>query len=138
MNDVGNIEFKIEQGKFPWELKPGEAIEVMQDGKPGLILCCPNCGKPASGNHEWNPDTKNTVTVHCSWSVRLAWLFKKRKIFKCMTYQPLFHMASNREQPCCFYSGAFFQDKRSGRRIFPAHPVFSYLLTLSFILVSLI
>lgn len=76
--DVSQIEFKIVQEKMPWELKPGEAIQVMQDGKLGLILCCPVCGKSASGNHQWDAETKTLTPsiVHdidgCGWHGHLT------------------------------------------------------------------
>jgi hypothetical protein len=73
MIEVKDIEFKIVQGKMPWELKPGEALEVTQEGRLGLILCCPACGKSASGTHQWDPDTQtlSPSIVHdvegCGW-----------------------------------------------------------------------
>lgn len=69
--EVDKVEFKIVQEKYPDDLLPGEAIQVIQEGRLGLILCCPYCGKPASGRHIWNPETQtlSPSIIHdpCGW-----------------------------------------------------------------------
>lgn len=74
--DVTQIEFKIAQEKIADDLLPGEGIVTdIGDGKIGLILCCPNCGKAAGGSHVYNKETQTlspSIVHTCGWHGHLT------------------------------------------------------------------
>lgn len=69
--DVGNVEFKIIQEKYPDELLKGEAIVVDNGGIKSLILCCPNCGYSSTGPHIYDEKSitfsPSILCSNCRW-----------------------------------------------------------------------
>ncbi len=57
---MGKVLLKIRNDTVNrFDLNKGEAIEYNRNDKTkGLIIACPQCGYPASGPHEYDPETQ--------------------------------------------------------------------------------